>query len=363
MDSTQPVRQAPGGALLSHEKPPRGQSPVDVPHRLEASAGQRWQEAASQSPVQSGYAAVLSRSSGPWTLHHKVSSGQRGFAGEGAAQGRFPVPAEHRKDCGASPGSVLLGGGGAGGGGPAQRPLGGTVRPQEYLPDSTAVYPARHRGAKRGKDRDGADPIATGISSVPPGAAGSGGCPGLPRNAPESVRGFRPGTDRMPRGRSRSMMTVSMYDPMARSGWAFRGRRQPIIGHPWRLSRGCRSSLMPTGINVHRMARLSGGLGHDERPHRRREAFRLVICKPVTGVPNLLDPHAWVKTLQLSCHFHRQDRRISEDDESGNFNCTHQLAKSRAWRRQDVKRIHPGLQSRLNQELENLSCPKRMADT
>ena len=113
MDSTQPVRQAPGGALLSHEKPPRGQSPVDVPHRLEASAGQRWQEAASQSPVQSGYAAVLSRSSGPWTLHHKVSSGQRGFAGEGAAQGRFPVPAEHRKDCGASPGSVLLGGGGA----------------------------------------------------------------------------------------------------------------------------------------------------------------------------------------------------------------------------------------------------------
>lgn len=114
MDSTQPVRQAPGGALLSHEKPPRGQSPVDVPHRLEASAGQRWQEAASQSPVQSGYAAVLSRSSGPWTLHHKVSSGQRGFAGEGAAQGRFPVPAEHRKDCGASPGSVLLGGGGRG---------------------------------------------------------------------------------------------------------------------------------------------------------------------------------------------------------------------------------------------------------
>ena len=74
----------------------------------------------------------------------------------------------------------------------------------------------------------------------------------------------------------------------------------------------------------------------------------------MTSVLNLLDPNERVETLQLFGGFHRNDRRVSEDDENGDCDCAHQPAKVRVGRHQDLKRAHTGLKSRSGQQLEEL---------
>lgn len=68
----------------------------------------------------------------------------------------------------------------------------------------------------------------------------------------------------------------------------------------------------------------------------------------MASVLNLLDPNARVKTLQLSCRFKRNDgTSVPNDEENRDANCAYQLVIFGVGRRQNVKRIHPGLQSRL----------------